>query len=409
MDYPIRPITAEEAPAFFESNAIGFGHDPRPAESIASTLKYADLSRSISVWDESQVVGTAGTWSFDMSTPGGSVPCGGLTWVTVLPSHRRRGILTAMMRYQLDQVRDRGEPIAALWASESQIYGRFGYGMAAEGVELMSINRTRTELRHAPSFSGRTRYVDRATALTTFPAVWEAVRQQRPGMHNRTPGWWENRSLRDPQWPPPPGFSSLLNVQYEEDGKVLGYLRYRVKEEDSNGWAASTLRINSLLATTDAAYSALWQHAFGVDLIETIEAEWRPVDEPLYHMLADSRRLLHRPQDTLWVRIVDVPRALEARRYAVAGELVIDITDSFCPWAAGRYLLAAGTGGVTCVPTTREPDLAMSINELGALYLGGTAAWPLARAGRITGSAEAVARADVMFAWNPKPWAPEVW
>lgn len=409
MDYPIRPITAGEAPEFFHSNAISFGHDPRPPEGLASTLQYADLARSISVWDEKQVVGTAGTWTFDMSTPGGSVPCGGLTWVSVLPSHRRRGILTAMMRYQLDQVRDRGEPIAALWASEAIIYGRFGYGLAAEGVEQLTIDRTRTELRWAPPYTGRTRYVDRATALASWPAVWDAVRRERPGMHNRGAGWWEHRVLRDPPWPGPRGFSSLFNVQYEEDGKVLGFLRYRVKEEYDNGSAAGVLAVNSLFAVNDAAYSALWQHVFGVDLIETIKAEWRPVDEPLYHMLADPRRLLHRPQDTLWVRIVDVPRALEARRYATEGELVIEVADSFTPASGGRFLLKGGPGGATCAPTTRSAELSLTVNELGALYLGGTAAWPLAHAGRIEGSAAVLARADAMFAWNPKPWAPEVW
>lgn len=409
MDYPIRPITPEEAPAFFKSNAIGFGHDPRPPESIEFTLRYADIGRSISVWDEQQVVGTAGTWTFDMSTPGASVACGGLTWVAVLPSHRRKGILTAMMRYQLDQVRDRGEPIAALWASEASIYPRFGYGLAAEGVEHLTIDRTRTALRWAPSFSGRTRYIERAEALAKWPAAWEAARRVRPGMHSRSTGWWENRTFRDPPWPAPPGYSSLFDVQYEEDGEVLGFLRYRVKEDDVNGLAASQLLVNSLVATTDAAYSALWQHVFGVDLIETIRAEWRPVDEPLYHMLADSRRLLHRAQDTLWVRIVDVPRALKARRYASEGELVLDVADRFCPWAGGRFLLKGGPDGATCTPTTREPHLRLTGNELGALYLGGGSAWALARAGRIDGAPAAVATADAMFTWNPKPWAPEVW
>lgn len=408
MDYPIRPITPDEAKRFFHTMAIGFGNDTRPDEAIAATLEYADLERSISVWDGEQVAATAGTWTFEMTTPGGSVPCGGLTWVSVLPSHRRRGILTAMMRYQLDQVRERGEPIAALWASESGIYGRFGYGPAAQGVEL-TIQRVRTGLNWAPPFSGRTRYIERDEALSTWPAVWDEVRRVYPGMHNRTQGWWEQRVLHDPPWPGPPGHSSLMDVQYEEDGKALGYARYRVKDHWENGVPASTLNVQVLLATTDAAYSALWQHIFGVDLIETVTADFRPVDEPLYYMLADSRRLLRRPSDSLWVRMVDIPRALEARRYASEGRLVFEVRDEFCPWNAGRYELSGGPDGATCQPTSRQADLAMSANELGALYLGGTGAYPLARAGRIEGSAAAVATADAMFAWNPKPWAPEVW
>lgn len=408
MDFPIRPITPEEAPAFFRTNAIGFGHDPRPDESIARSLKYADLDRSISVWDGDQVCGTAGTWTFEMTTPGGFVPCGGLTWVSVLPSHRRRGVLTAMMRYQLDQVRDRGEPIAALWASESLIYGRFGYGLAAEGQEL-TIERAHTGLRWAPEFSGRTRYIGRDEALAAWPAIWDDARRTFPGMHNRTPAWWENRVLRDPPFPPPAGYSSLMDIQYEEGGKPLGFARYRVKEAWEQGNPASVLSLESLLATTDAAYSALWQHIFGVDLIQTISAEWRPVDEPLSAMLADPRRLIRRPSDTLWVRIVDTPRALSSRLYATSGELTIELRDEFCPWNAGRYLLQGGPTGAQCYETTREPDLTMSVNELGALYLAGVRAYQLARAGRIEGSAEAVARADAMFAWNPQPWAPEIW
>jgi predicted acetyltransferase len=409
VDYPIRPITPEEAVRFFHSNAIGFGHDPRPEEGIASTLKYADLARSISVWDGDQVCGTAGTWTFEMTVPGGFVPCGGLTWVSVLPSHRRQGILTAMMRYQLEQVRDCGEAIAALWASESVIYSRFGYGMAAEGVE-MKIDRTRTALRHAPKFSGRTRYIERDEALATWPAIWDEVRRVYPGMHNRTQGWWENRVLRQPAWPPPPGYSSLFNVQYEEGGKALGFARYRIKEDYTDGNANGTLNVNSLFATTDAAYSALWQHIFGVDLVGTITAEWRQVDEPLYAMLADPRRLVRRTSDSLWVRMVDIPRALAARRYATSGELVIEIRDEFCPWNAGRYVLDGGPDGANCsITTTRQPALTMTANELGALYLGGMRAHTLARAGRIEGADEAVARADAMFAWNPQPWAPEIW
>ncbi len=409
MDYPIRPIIADEAETFFYSNAISFGHDPRPAEGLASTLKYADLDRSISVWDENQVVGTAGTWTFEMTTPGGFVPCGGLTWVSVLPSHRRKGILTAMMRYQLDQVRDRGEAIAALWASEAIIYGRFGYGLAAEGIEALTIERNRTELRSAPPFSGRTRYVHRDEASAKWPGIWDRTRATYPGMHNRTPGWWEHRVLRDPPYPGPAGFSSLFNVQYEEDGAALGYARYRVKEHNENGAAEYILSVQSLVSTTEASYSALWQHIFGVDLIGTIKADWRAVDEPLYHMLADQRRLLRRPTDTIWVRMIDIPRALSSRRYATDDSLVIEISDEFCPWNAGRYLLEGGPDGAKCSITTREPDLTMTANELGAIYLGGTRVHPLWRAGRIQGTPEAVARADRMFAWKQQPWAPEIW
>ncbi len=409
MDYPIRPAAPEEMPKLFRTIAVAFGNEYRGDEAVQTTLSYADLDRSISVWDGDQVVGTAGTWNFELSVPGGFVPCGGLTWVSVLPSHRRQGILSAMMRRQLDDVRDHGEPIAALWASEAIIYGRFGYGHAADGVESLTIERAHAALRYAAPFSGRTRYVEREEALEKWPAIWDAVRSGTPGMHNRTPAWWENRLFRQPPWPSPPGYSGLFCVQYEEAGRPLGFLRYRVKGDYENGVAAGTLEVESLLATSEPAYSALWQHVFGVDLIKTIEARWRPVDEPLQYMLADTRRLLRRPTDTLWVRMMDIPRALEARRFASEGKLVLEVSDSFCPAVGGRFLLEGGPDGARCTPTTQDADLALTSAEVGALYLGGTSAHTLARAGRIEGSERAVARAAAMFAWSPRPWAPEIW
>lgn len=406
MDYAIRPITPDEAPAFFQCHGAAFGHDDQP-ELLHHTLKYAELDRTGSVWDADQVVGTTGVWSFEMSVPGAQMPCAGVTWVSVRPTHRRKGILTAMMRSQLEHIRERGEPIAMLWASEALIYGRFGYGLAAEGIE-MRIDRTRTALVHPVEAPGRVRFVSRVEALAAWPAVYDRARRAIPGMHSRGTAWWEHRVLREPEFPAP-GFSSSFFVQYEEDGQVLGYVRYRVKETEEDGSATSTLAIRELMAATDAAYSALWQYIFGVDLIGTIKAEWRRIDEPLYHMLADPRRLVRRPTDTVFCRIMDPVRALSGRRYACDGALVLEVTDDFAPWAAGRYLLQGGPDGATCAPTAREPDITLSSTELGAIFLGGTRLTPLWHAGRVHGAPAAVTRADAMFGWHTPPWAPEIW
>ncbi len=342
-----------------------------------------------------------------MTVPGARLPCAGVTWVSVRPTHRRQGILTAMMRAQLDHVRERGEPIAMLWASESSIYGRFGYGLAAEGIELR-IDRNRTVLAHVTRAPGRVRFVAREDALAAWPSVYERARQDIPGMHSRGAAWWEHRIFREPEFPAP-GFSSSFFVQYEEAGQVLGYVRYRIKESEADGSATSTLAVRELMAATGAAYSALWQYVFGVDLIGTIKAEWRRVDEPLYHMLADPRRLVRRPTDTLFCRIVDPVAALSGRCYAAEGQCVIEVTDAFAPWVAGRYLLEGGPAGATCTPTTREPDITLSSTELGAVFLGGTRLAPLWRAGPVHGSPGAIARADAMFSWHTLPWAPEIW
>lgn len=406
MTYPIRPVSSDELIPFFEARASGFGEAFDPSR-LEHTLAYADLSRTLAAWDEGQVVGTASSWDFSMSVPGGELPCAGVTWVAVRPTHRRQGILTAIMRKQLEDARERREPIAMLWASESQIYGRFGYGLTAEGVEL-KIDRTRTELTSGVRAAGRTRFVSVERALETWPAVWDRVRQATPAMHNRTPAWWERRVLRQPEVPSD-GYGPSFYVNYEEQGEVLGYVRYRVREKWVDGGAASDLSIVELLAATDAAYTALWEFIFGIDLVGAIHAEWRRVDEPLFYMLADSRRLVRKPTDTVFCRIVDPVAALSGRRYMTEGTLVLEVTDPFCEWVAGRYLLEGGPDGATCTPTTREPDITLGASELGAIYFGQTRPTPLLHAGRLCGTDEAVNRAESMFAWPVAPWAPEIW
>ncbi|MCL4240788.1 MAG: GNAT family N-acetyltransferase [Dehalococcoidia bacterium] len=406
LEYSIRPISPEEAPAFFQCHGAAFSHDFQP-DLLPHTLSYAELDRTGSVWDGGQVVGTTGVWSFEMTVPGATLPCAGVTWVSVRPTHRRRGILTAMMRSKLEHIRDRGEPIAMLWASEAPIYARFGYGLATEGVELR-IERTRTALAHPVSAPGTVRFVSRDEALSAWPAVYDRVRPGIPGMHSRSTAWWEHRVFREPEFPAP-GFSSSFFVQYEEAGQVLGYVRYRVRETEEDGSATSTLTIRELMAATRSAYAALWQFVFGVDLIGTIKAEWRRADEPLYHMLADPRRLVRRPTDTVFCRIMDPGAALSGRRYATEGAVVIEVTDAFAPWAAGRFLLEGGPAGAICAATTREPDITLSSTELGAIFLGGTRLAPLWHAGRVSGTPEAIARADAMFGWHTLPWAPEIW
>ena len=404
--YPLRPIHPEEHRAFAEARAAGFGFTFRP-ENLERNERCADLSRTIAAWDGDQVVGTAGAWTFGMSVPGGELPCAGVTWVSVRPTHRRQGILSAMMRRQLEDVRDREEPIAMLWASEVPIYGRFGYGLAAEGVE-MKIERTRTALLPGFEPAGRTRFVSRSQALGAWPGVYERARSLLPAMHSRSEAWWEHRVLSEPETPPD-GYSASFFVQYEEGGEVLGYVRYRVKEQWTHGAADNQLSVVELMALTDAAYAAIWRFVFDVDLVGTIHAEWRRADEPLYHMLADSRRLVRKQTDTVFCRVVDPIRAMEGRRYATEGSFVIDVNDDFCPWVAGRYLVEGGPDGARCTRTTREPDLTLGAKELGAAYFGFTRLTPLLRAGRLCGEESAVRRADAMFGWPVAAWAPEIW
>jgi predicted acetyltransferase len=405
MTITYRPVIADEFEAFRATNAFGFGHnvDDTPFDEI--TL-YGELERTTAAFEDGEIVGTTGIYSFDLTVPGGTVPTAGVTWVAVRPTHRRKGILRGLMRTQLDNVRERGEALAALWASEAPIYGQFGYGQAAEGVE-MRIERPFTALRHIVPFSGRTRLVEREEALMTWPAVYEMVRPHQPGMISRSQKWWELRQL----WArshPPSGYSKSYLIQYEEAGQALGYVRYQIKEVWDEGAPAGKMRVLELIAATPAAYSGLWSYLFGVDLIGTITQEWGHVDEPLTHMLADPRRLVRRTQDTLFVRLVDVPKALAGRKYSADGQLVFEVNDAFCPWNSGRYVLEGGREGATCSKTDVSADIVLDAEALGAVYLGGNRFQTLARAGRVHGSIGALRRADAMFAWDPLPWIPEI-
>jgi predicted acetyltransferase len=313
-----------------------------------------------------------------------------------------------MMQRQLNDVRERGEAWASLWASESIIYGRFGYGLAAEGVDL-EIDRLRTGIAfEAPrSSNGRLRLVTREQALEAWPALYDEVLAATPGMFTRSKTWWEKKLLREKDPPGGPGGTRFF-VQYEETGRVRGYARYRTRGGDDGGMPNGTLLVGELMAADDGTYAALWRYLFGVDLMSTIRAHLRRVDEPLVHMLADSRRLVRHPHDSLWVRLVNVPAALEARRYSQEGRIVFDVRDPFCSWVEGRYELEAGPEGARCAPTDAEPDITLSAADLGAAYLGGARLTTLRRAGRVEGDWASLRRADAMFAWDPQPWCPEV-
>jgi predicted acetyltransferase len=405
VEYELRPITAEEWPRFVATDAVAFGWVPTP-DDFVDIEKIFEIDRSLATFDGEDIVSTTGIFSWDLTVPGGTLPTAGVTWVSVMPTHRRRGLLNAMMRRQLSDVHDRGEAIAALWASESVIYGRFGYGLAAEATSF-EIERVRTAFARAPEAPGRCRMVSREDAVRAWPAVYDRVRAVQPGFYSRSETWWNHHSMRENDRPER-GFATRFFVQYEEDGTPLGYVRYRTRGGGDNGLPGGTVNVGELVASTKEAEAALWQYIFGVDLMATITAGHRPVDEPLLWMLADPRRLVRRTHDSLWVRVVDVPLALEGRRYAAAGKVVLDVRDDFCPWVAGRYELESGAEGPRCRPTNADADIVLSAADLGAVYMGGVRLRSLARAGRVEGSADALARADAMFSWDPMPWCPEV-
>ncbi len=403
MALEIRPINPEQFEAFARSGAASFGEVN--LEHIDDDKALLDLDRTLAGFDGEEIVSTAAAFDFDLSVPGNQLPAAGVSWVGVRPTHRRHGLLTQMMDRQLNDLHERGQAIAALWASESLIYGRFGYGLGALGVDL-SIERGYTKLANGVASVGKVRLVSREEALATWPEIYRRRAPEQPAMYSRSETWWKHHSLRyeDPE----KAKEAAFYVQYEEDSEPLGYARYTTRPEWRDSLPNGKLTVGELVTLTDGAYAALWNYIFGVDLMSVYEAGPCRVDEPLFWMLAEPRRLVGRTYDALWVRLVDVRAALEARGYLTEERIVLSVNDTFCPWNDGRYELQAGPEGTICKATKARPDVTLTAADLAAIYLGGATARTLAQAGRVEGDADAVRRADRLFAWDVTPWCPEV-
>lgn len=409
MAMTIRPIVAEEFDAFFRANEIAFGRYPTE-EMLAVWRLACELDRTLAMFDGEEIVGTAGAFTFELTVPGrNTLPAAGVSWVAVAPTHRRRGVLREMMRRQLVDVRERGEPLAVLLAAESAIYGRFGYGLATSTANV-EIERARAELRPealaaAASAGGRVRLVSHDEALRLLPPLYSQTRLERAGTVARDEMIWRF-TLRFPQ--AREGQGPRFYAVYENAaGEIEGAAYYRVAGRWEYALPKSVLTVEELFALTPAGRAALWRYCLGVDLVETVRGARVPLDEPLRWMLADPRRLrVTQVVDDLWVRLLDVPRALAGRRYAAAGRVVFEVTDQFLPETSGRYALeAAPEGTATCERTDAAAELALEVADLGAAYLGGVRFQTLVEAGRVRELAPgAAARADGMFATALAPY-----
>jgi predicted acetyltransferase len=358
--------------------------------------------RSFAAFDGDVIVGTAAAYPTDLTVPGGlSVSAAGITSVGVLPSHRRRGINTRLIGTLLDQASERNEPLAYLWASESPIYRRLGFGMASLCAEL-EISTDRSGFVPDISIEGRVRALPRDQALPLMRSVYDAVAASRAGMIAIDDRWWTWLFFERKRHQDDPLFFA---VHENERGAFDGSAAYRVKERWVHGVPQHELRLRHLVATTPAATAALWRYLLDIDLIATVKAWGRPVDEELLWLVAEPRRLNFMVADGLWVRMIDIPRALEGRRYAADGRLVFEVDDAFRSTTSGRYELVVEGGEGTCRRTDLEPGLWCTVDAIGAAYLGGNSFGRLARAQQVRELApHVIARTDAMFASDPSPW-----
>ncbi|RBY84950.1 GNAT family N-acetyltransferase [Blastococcus sp. TF02A-30] len=404
----LRAATADEWPAFTRAMSRVFAEDPS-GPYLDTPSPVAELDRSLGLFDGDRVAATSGIYSLEMTVPGAVVPCAGITWVTVSPTHRRRGVLTAIMRRQLEEIRSAGrEPVAALWAAESSIYGRFGYAPGSyRGGWTGRTERLRLRA-DVDTGTGTVRLVDRDEYLAAARSVHEQVRRFVPGNMARDDRWWD-RQLFDPAERRHGWTARQLVLHTEDDGSVTGYASYRLKSSWTEGSEPDgTLQVGEVRATHPAAYAALWQYLLSHDLIRTVNASHASDDDPLQHLLADPRALHARPVDALWVRVVDVGRALSARRYPAPLDMVFDVRDDFCPENSGRWHVWGHPAGAFCDRTDRDPDLALDIQALSAAYLGGVSLATLQAAGRVREiSPGAVTQASTAFGWPVAPWCPD--
>ncbi|MCX4700723.1 GNAT family N-acetyltransferase [Streptomyces sp. NBC_01373] len=406
MGTDMRVLQRDDWDQWYDNLIRAFGGVPESAEERELWNSLTETDRSIGAWDGDVCVGTAGAFSFRLSVPGGAaVPAAGVTMVSVAATHRRRGVLRSMMRRQLDDVREWGWPLAVLTASEPPIYGRFGYAAATHCVNV-EVDTTRVRLSVPPGTDDvRLRYAAPADVLDACEAVYARKVPGRPGMLARLPGW-ERLGVLDPE-SERGGASPLQCVVAERGGEVVGYARFRIKPEWDAAGPKGVVVLRDTEALDAAAHAALWRFLFEIDLTSKLTALGRPSDEPWLSMVSDIRRCGLRVRDSLYVRLVEVGAALEARTYQAPVDVVFEVEDDFCPWNAGRWRLTGDAKGASCARTTDAADLALSVRELGAAYLGGVSLVSLGAAGRVRELRQgALTEAAVAFGSTVAPWLP---
>ena len=378
------------------------------ASSDAFDRPYRDVfeaTRSVVVDVGPELVAHAGVYTRRLAVPGAILPAAHVALVAVAPAYRRRGLLSQLMRRQLDDLREAGqEAVSVLWASEGRIYHRYGYGLAAQRLSLQA------DLREIcppdpPTHGYRMREADPQQALPAIRAIYEEQWSRRVGWSSRTEAWW-HRIIADPE----DGRATPLRALLAEGtGGAEGYALWWARgawDEDS---PAGTVEVCELLAQRPEAWRSLWRFLLSVDLTRKLRYGMAALDDPVVHLVDEPRRLGAGLADALWIRLIDLPVALSARRYLCPINVVLDVRDPLLPGNSRRWRLAADLAGACCAPTRAGADLAVDVRDLGAAYLGGTRLTALAAAGRVTERRDgALAAASAAFGWHRQPSAAEM-
>lgn len=404
MSIEIRGITSEQHLDFIRAMSTPFGFDLEPDEEEADLARFAgyfETDRARCAYDGKQIVGTLGAFSFQMAVPGAAVACAGTTMVTVSPTHRRRGLLRRLMEAHFEDAREHGDPIAALWASDSAIYGRFGYGVATMGAAA-KIDRNHVGFHRLAPAPASVRAITAGEAPDLLPPVFDRVK--RPGMFERSKPWWDRR-FRD-RSADRDGATAFRYAVAEDSSGLTGYVQYRLKEGWTHNHGNGKVLVRELIAVDPAAAAGLWTLVLNHDLVKEIVVENRPEDDPLFALLAAGRRAAPKLTDGVYARVIDMAAAMAGRRYGADGRLGLLVRDPMDGSVAAGTLEVSDGVGVWHRDEGPDP-IELDCEDLGSAYLGRARLRMLARAGRVRGSATALGMADAMFGWDPAPWCQE--
>ena len=406
MAVEVRAIGANELEQWVATSHIAFhvGRSAAQEATFRRDVLKQDLGRTLAAFDGNDLAGTLRSFPTELSLPGGtSLTADALSAVSVLPTHRRRGLLTRMLTADLHAARERGEAASILLAAEYPIYGRFGFGPATERADYAIDTHAASFTRAAP---GTLELLEPARLRDLAPSIFDRFRRERPGQIDRDWSSWDAR-LGIVETPWADRDAALRCVAYcAADGAVEGYATYRAEPRSEHHVPRSTLEVRELVAVSAEAYLGLWRFCCEVDLVSQVTANMRCVDEPLAWLLHNPRAALHQTArtDMLWLRPLDVARTLAARRYACEGRLVLELDDPL-GLCGGRFVLEGGPDGATCRASDAAADLSLGVRALGALSLGGAGVRTLADAGLVEANAPgALLSAERLFRWPVAPW-----
>jgi predicted acetyltransferase len=403
-EYPLRSVGHDEMRVFFEAVFNAFGEDIKDSFFDAEML-VAEPERTLAAFDGDAIVGNAGAFTFDLAVPGDRLPAAGVTYVGVTATHRRRGLLTSMMEHQLHDIHDRGEAVAILWASEAAIYGRYGYGVAARKSDIV-IDRIDARLRKdCPDDDTVSLHLVAAEDMPAVIAAVDADVPGRPGSLQRNEKWIASLlvDIEDDR----NGYSALRHLVARRGSQPVGYALYRAKNGSVRPYslADGDAVVWQQQALTPAVDAMLTRYLLSLDLVRRVRWWNQPLDTSLPHLLIDPRQARTTVTDGLHLRVIDVPAALAGRRYLTPLDVVIELTDPVFASNAGRWRLRGDREKAFCEPTESPADVAMDIETLGAIYLGGTSLTSLAAAGRVSGgSDDSVREVSAAFGWDAQPW-----